>query len=130
MARLCRPSPQLALGQALVGQASACIDISDGLLADLQHMLTASGQLGATLDGVALLALLETSSALAELDVQTRLSLALQAGDDYLLLFTLPAKLPIPAGCHAIGRVDASSGLRLQDLDGVQPLTAQGWQHF
>ncbi|MDX1803667.1 MAG: thiamine-phosphate kinase [Alcanivorax sp.] len=130
VARLCRPAPQLALGQALVGQASACIDISDGLLADLNHVLEASGELGACLHEAALAGLLAASPALAALDAPTRLSRALQAGDDYLLLFTLPPDRPLPQGCHAVGVVERRPGLRLQGVDGPQPVTALGWQHF
>ncbi|MCW8807100.1 MAG: thiamine-phosphate kinase, partial [Rhodanobacter sp.] len=77
-ARLNRPTPRLAAGAALRGQASACIDISDGLLADLGHICTASG-VAAEIEA----ALLPRSSALLALhDEATALRLALSGGDD------------------------------------------------
>lgn len=77
--RLARPTPRVALGLALRGIAHACIDISDGLAADLGHICRASG-LAAALDSVALPA----SRALLTLvdDPGQRLALQL-GGDDY-----------------------------------------------
>lgn len=80
------PYPQVALGQALRGIASACIDISDGLIADLGHLLRAS-KVGAQIS----LEQLPLSLALTEsVDFDQALSLALTAGDDYQLCFTVP----------------------------------------
>jgi len=83
--RLNYPTPRVALGQCLRGLASACMDISDGLLADLGHILTASG-VGARLQHTAI----PVSAALQPLALAQRLDFALRGGDDYELLFTLP----------------------------------------
>ncbi|MCG8393939.1 MAG: thiamine-phosphate kinase [Pseudomonadales bacterium] len=123
-----RPQPQLALGRALRGQATACIDISDGLLSDLGHILAASGGLGARLEEAALPLGSET---LAGCPVDEQRRLQLQGGDDYLLLFTQSAHLPVPPGCYRLGTVEEQAGLRLADSDGrITTLQASGWQHF
>lgn len=80
-----RPQPRVKLGRALVGHATACIDISDGLLADLGHVVQASG-CGARID----LARLPFADLLADLDEHSRWNCQLSGGDDYELLFTLP----------------------------------------
>lgn len=80
------PTPRVAAGQALRGLASAAIDISDGLLADLQHILTRSG-VGASIkvDAIPVSAALEQS-----LPLEQRWRYVLAYGDDYELLFTVP----------------------------------------
>ena len=124
--------PQLALGQALRGKASAALDISDGLLADCGHIAAASG--------VALhieLARVPLSAAiLAVLSLPTAQHCALSGGDDYRLAFTLPAEhLPglQAAGwaLQVIGQVVAGRGVQLFDEQG-QIITppARGYQHF
>ncbi len=80
-----RPQPRVKLGQALVTYANACIDISDGLLADLGHVLKASG-CGARID----IDKLPAAKSLAGLEDETRWNYQLSGGDDYELLFTLP----------------------------------------
>jgi thiamine-monophosphate kinase len=80
-----RPVPRVGLGQALCGYASACIDISDGLLADLNHILKASGC--AALINTELL---PAPALLDALEDEQRWSYQLAGGDDYELLFTLP----------------------------------------
>ena len=123
-----RPRPQWELGMALRGQASACIDISDGVLADLSHILQASGGLGACLDEAALP---EDPPVLAGCSADKQRALQLQGGDDYLLLFTLPAAQPVPRGCYCLGQVDAQPGIRVRQRNGaVGALTVAGWQHF
>lgn len=125
--RFCRPCPQLALGQNLVGQATACIDISDGLLADLGHILRASGELGACLQAGAL----PDSDALAGLSQDERRALQCGGGDDYLLLFTLPEETPLPEGCFELGVITESGGAQLVDDSGrVLPVDDPGWRHF
>ena len=86
LARLHRPAPRLALGCALRGIASAAIDVSDGLCQDLGHVLEASG-VGARIDAD----LVPLSPALLEVaGAAAARALALSAGDDYELLFTVP----------------------------------------
>ncbi|MED5389437.1 MAG: thiamine-phosphate kinase [Pseudomonadota bacterium] len=123
-----RPQPQLGLGKALRGQASACIDISDGLLSDLGHILAASGGLGACLDEAALPLGSETLGACS---VEEQRRLQLQGGDDYLLLFTQSPERAVPPGCYRLGTVEREPGLRLKREQGEYlSLDASGWRHF
>ncbi|HEY8682878.1 MAG TPA: thiamine-phosphate kinase [Rhodanobacter sp.] len=134
--RLHRPTPRLAAGAALRGQASACIDVSDGLLADLGHICRASG-VGAEIDA----ALLPRSSALmAWYDEASALQFALSGGDDYELCFTVPAQrladvqsdlARIGCGATRIGRIVEGSGVRVRTADGASlGSERQGWEHF
>ena len=125
-ARLDRPTPRIELGLALRGIASACIDISDGLAADLGHVLAASG-VGADLDPD----LLPTSDALrAAFDEHTLRRLQLTGGDDYELCFTAPPTQR--AACEKlatrIGVIEAARGLRVNGA--AIPLDHAGWDHF
>lgn len=121
-ARMEQPTPRVALGQALVGVATAAIDISDGLVGDLSHILRASGT-GATLHADAL----PLSPPLRARPTAQRLDCALAGGDDYELLFCAPAArrdavLTAARAAHTpvtrIGRIDAEAGLRLLDAEG------------
>lgn len=78
------PEPQVALGQALLGYASAMLDISDGLAQDLGHILDDSA-VGAILN----LEQIPVADELAQLDLNTRMQLVLGGGDDYHLCFTI-----------------------------------------
>ena len=133
--RLDRPTPRVALGRALRGIATSCIDVSDGLLADLGHVGHASG-VGAQVDVDALPA----SQALrACFDAAACRLLQATGGDDYELCFTAPAALRASvieaASAHApvarIGRIVAGNGVSALDAQGVlwQP-TATGFRHF
>jgi len=105
--RYTTPSVRLALGETLRGCATACIDISDGLLADASHVATAS-DVGLEIDS----ALLPLSEAMrSSVDPGQSLDWALVGGDDYELLFTLPRNIPLPDGCTEMGRVVAGSGI-------------------
>ena len=139
--RLERPAPRVALGLALRGVASAAIDISDGLLGDLGHVLAASG-VGATIDTAAAMALLQCDgSQLAPLLGTDRLlGCVLAGGDDYELLFTAPptSRAAVAAASATsntpitrIGRIDAATGLRLVDARG-QPVANRfaSFDHF
>ena len=134
--RLNRPTPRLAAGTALLGQATACIDISDGLLADLGHVCVASG-VGAEIDAD----LLPRSSALMALyDEADALQFALSGGDDYELCFTVPAQRladvqadlsRLGCGVTRIGRIVEGAGVRVRGTDGEWLATERaGWEHF
>jgi thiamine-monophosphate kinase len=127
------PCPRLALGQALRGLASAAIDISDGLLADLGHILETSS-VGAEVRAEAL-PLSPAARALPG-----ALDAALAGGDDYELLFTAaPGRRPrlgalsgeLGLALTCIGRIEAARGLRVLDhARGEIPIARRGWQHF
>jgi thiamine-monophosphate kinase len=132
--RLDRPTPRVRMGVALRTHASACIDVSDGLLADLGHVCAASG-VGAELD----LDALPLSPALyGVFGHAAARELALAGGDDYELCFTVPAasigamqSALAAVGAHAtrIGTIVEGQGVRA--IGGV-PLAAMrgGWDHF
>jgi len=130
-----RPQPRVALGLALRGLATSAIDLSDGLLGDLGHILRAS-RLGATLWPQAL----PSSEVLAALPVAMQRLCTLEGGDDYELLFSAPPDAEAAvraAGRDAgidvtpIGHLDATMGLRLQEADGrVHEVAASGFDHF
>ncbi len=135
-ARLDRPTPRVALGRALRGIASACIDVSDGLLADLGHVCSASG-VGALVDVDALPA----SDALrATFDSEPRRQLQATGGDDYELCFSAPAaaQAAVLAGAlqagvavTRIGRLDARGGVATLTSAGADwRAPTPGWQHF
>jgi thiamine-monophosphate kinase len=81
-----RPTPRILQGQALRGLATSAIDISDGLMSDLKHVLTASG-CGARID---LEALPLSDALLSSVDGEQALKWALTGGEDYELCFTVP----------------------------------------
>lgn len=136
LTRLHRPAPRLAAGLALRGRARACIDVSDGLLADLGHVCTASG-VGAEIEA----ALLPRSPALlGAFDAAAARDFALAGGDDYELCFTVPAALAgevqadlarLGCGATRIGRIVEGDGVRVRGEDGawLEP-ERQGWDHF
>ena len=136
-ARLHTPTPRVTLGCALAeaGLAHAAIDISDGLVGDLGHILKAS-QVGATLDVDALPA----GPVLARQATALRRRYTAAGGDDYELCFTAPpssreaiAALAASCGTPAtrVGRIEAETGLRLVDAQGL-PLDLQlsSFDHF
>jgi thiamine-monophosphate kinase len=134
-ARLDRPLPRVGLGLELAGVARAAIDISDGLLADLGHLLQASG-VGAVLDLDALPASIALQALLT--DIEQRWPLQLAGGDDYELLITGDAESieALPAFARGeltrIGRLTAESGLAFQCAGrpiAYQP-PARGYEHF
>ncbi|MDR2128634.1 MAG: thiamine-phosphate kinase [Burkholderiaceae bacterium] len=141
--RLDRPTPRVALGQALRGIASSAIDLSDGLAADLRHVLRAS-DVGAVLDATALANLLAVGAstfAASDLpDAPTCLSLALTGGDDYELLFTaaparqadiLAAARTAQTPVTRVGHVVAERGLWQTGPHGARtPVDARGFDHF
>jgi len=141
--RLEQPTPRVALGQALRGIASAAIDVSDGLLGDLLHILRASG-VGATLEAVLAVNLIAARKhpgwAEAAMDAEKQMEFALAGGDDYEIAFTAPMSareaVQLAAGrAHTpvtrIGRIDEAPGLRLLDAAGA-PLERRyaSFDHF
>ncbi|MDH4275161.1 MAG: thiamine-phosphate kinase, partial [Gammaproteobacteria bacterium] len=133
--RLRRPTPRVALGLALRGIATSAIDVSDGLSADLAHILTAS-RVGASLN----LDALPLSPALRRLSAADATQYALHSGDDYELCFTAPQihaatltriaqALDVPL--TQIGHIEPASGLRGYSANGsVTDLRPQGYEHF
>ena len=132
-----QPQPRVALGQALRGLATSAIDLSDGLVGDLGHVLRRSG-VGARIEVDAL----PISPVLARQPRALQQQFALAGGDDYELLFTAPgtaqaqAQVLAAAGAagvavRRIGQIEASPGLRLLDAQGLElTLALHGFDHF
>lgn len=125
------PQPRLALGRALVGKASAALDVSDGLVADLGHIAETSGV------GIVIEAERVPTSAAAKavIAVDARLAEAiLTGGDDYELAFTAPMELPerlADVAVTRIGRVEQGSGVTVLDWQGGPvTLSSDGYRHF
>jgi thiamine-monophosphate kinase len=116
---------------ARIASVTACIDVSDGLLADLSHLLDASG-VGAEIDASRVPTPRAFSAACRRLR-RDPLQLALGGGEDYELLFTMSGNSPSAAALErrmgtavtVIGRV-SERGLRVHGASG-EPL---GWRHF
>ncbi len=125
------PRPQLDLGQWL-GSCStgAAIDVSDGLARDL-HRLCAESEVGAEVD-IERLPLSSLFRQLADALERHWLDLALAGGEDYALLFTLPAGTEPPDrfGCRKIGRVLARRGIYSTRGGKRRPLPPLGWDHL
>lgn len=123
-ARLDLPTPRVAAGLALAGIAHACIDVSDGLLADLGHVCRAS-RVGAQIDVSAL----PVSDALTvAFDPPTRRELQVAGGDDYELCFTAPktARLAVQDAMHACDVLATRIGGITADVDGIRLHDAAG----
>jgi thiamine-monophosphate kinase len=137
-ARMEQPTPRVALGQALRGIATAAVDVSDGLLGDLGHILRRSG-VGARIDTVAAGGLMMASCA-AAVGQDRRLECALAGGDDYELVFTAPVSNRDAVAAAArqsgtavtrIGTIEAAAGLRLVDGHGTPVQRQYGsFDHF
>jgi thiamine-monophosphate kinase len=107
-----RIEPRIALGRSLVGRATSCMDLSDGLSMDLARLCAASG-VAAEVERVPV----ARGSTILR---------ALHGGEDYELLFTLAAGKSAPRGCFRIGRMVAGSGVFFEGRE----LRARGWDHF
>ena len=134
MQRLNWPVPRIELGMALRGIATSAIDISDGLLADLGHILE-SGSMGAEI----LLDKLPRSEALAQLPDMDAWELMLTSGDDYELCFTIPVnskdqvekKLSRICPLRCIGTITDSTGIKWLQPDGREFSPAKNaYTHF
>ena len=131
------PRPRTELGPRLMGIASAMIDVSDGLLADLGHICETSG-VAATVE-LPRVPLSPAARAVVAGDATLPATLA-TAGDDYELLFTaspdedseivsLSQSLGLPLA--EIGIIESGAGVRLVDASGREiPVPAAGWRHF
>lgn len=139
--RLLRPEPRLALGRELRGVASSAVDVSDGLLGDLGHILSASSRrCGVALGAELHLAALPFSAALSALPFVDACEFACAGGDDYELCFTVPvtqlAALQVAAAnaqvpVAVIGRVTDDGRVRCLDRQGQAWEPARkSWQHF
>lgn len=122
-ARMEQPTPRVALGLALRGVASAAVDVSDGLLGDLGHVLAASG-VGAQIESAAALPLMDAGG---QIDAGLQLEYVLAGGDDYELAFTAPPERRAAVQAAAaqantrvtrIGQVEARHGVRVVDAEG------------
>lgn len=130
-----RPQPRVKLGQALPGYASACIDISDGLIADLGHVLEASG-CGARIE----IGKLPQPGSLAGLEDEARWNCQLSGGDDYELLFCLPPdhealletwSQQLDISLSVIGELEKGPGIRCFSPDGsLFEAQGAGFEHF
>jgi thiamine-monophosphate kinase len=131
--RLDRPTPRVREGMALRGLAHSAIDISDGLAADLGHILELS-RVGARI----FLDKIPVSPVARAYIKKFGWETALAMGDDYELCFTVPPensgaleKLQFACGLHCIGEIEAEPGLRIVDESGdsYRP-TFTGHDHF
>jgi len=129
------PQPRVALGLALRGVASSAIDLSDGLVGDLGHVLQRSG-VGAVLHADAL----PRGAVLAALPLALQRQCVLSGGDDYELLFTAPSErrdaVLAAAGRAGVavtlcGEIVSGAGLRVLDAAGQElPAAWRGFDHF
>jgi thiamine-monophosphate kinase len=133
--RFLLPTPRMALGERLRGYASACIDVSDGLLGDAGKLATAS-RVGAALEWRELPL---SASLLEVLGEERARELALTGGDDYELCFAVPpqaiarllAELPPERwGYTRIGTLRAASGVVVVRDGTVMEFSHSGYQHF
>lgn len=128
--RLEQPTPRVALGLALRGIATAAVDVSDGLLGDLGHILKASA-VGARIDTSIAINLIASHAQIARAErlfsYEKMLAYVLAGGDDYELAFTAPAArrqavLDAAQLAHTpvtrIGQIEAQPGVRLHNAQG------------
>jgi thiamine-monophosphate kinase len=132
--RMDRPTPRIALGRALRGLASAAIDVSDGLIGDLGHILERSG-VGAQV----LWEDVPCAGIFRSLGIALHQKCVLAGGDDYELLFTAPVAhrtgIAALAGAGVpltrIGTIESAPGLRLRNGDGTPiETTLHSFDHF
>ena len=137
--RMDRPTPRIELGLALRGVANAAIDVSDGLLGDLGHILQRSN-VGAVIETAWVQDSAAISDTMQSVAFNKRLDFALAGGDDYELLFTAPpdqADEVLEAGeqcgvsITCIGRITPVAGVQVLDLQGL-PMSRRfaSFDHF
>jgi len=127
------PTPRVSLGEALLTVATSCIDVSDGLSADLNHILSLSG-VGATIEHDALPLTPSVQEHILKLDDELW---PYSTGDDYELCFTAPERLKVesmkefaPYKITKIGVIEKKPGLRIKKPTGSTVLLNKGYQHF
>jgi thiamine-monophosphate kinase len=129
--RFLRPTPRIELGRALRGLASAAMDVSDGLLTDLDKLCAAS-QCGADID-------IDTLPISAHLrstfDDQACVDYALAGGDDYEIIFTIPADAVAKLdssdpGCTRIGSITVGAGVVCHRAGQIFNAERRGYDHF
>ena len=135
IARLNRPTPRVEIGLTLRGIATAAIDISDGVAADLNHILEMSN-VGARID----VQTIPVSECFAEIAAQIGgWKHPLTAGDDYELLFTAPLPMQekvqqiageLDCKITCIGQIEQAPGLRCYLGDKLLELDTLGYEHF
>jgi thiamine-monophosphate kinase len=126
-----QPVPQLALGRWLGTQRQgAAIDVSDGVARDL-HRLCRAGGAGAVIESSALPLAPRFAALCAALGAEP-LDLALGGGEDYVLLFTLPASIAPPAQfrCRRIGTISSGSSVSMLHGGVRRALPDRGWDHL
>jgi thiamine-monophosphate kinase len=125
-----RPAPPYDAGPeaALLG-ATAMIDVSDGLIADLGHIATASGvQINISTPSLHVApALLKAAKALAPANETTALEWVLTGGEDHALVAAFPPSVKLPPRWHPIGEVREGAGVTVDNATHAGP---GGWQHF
>ncbi|PCI21604.1 MAG: thiamine-phosphate kinase [Piscirickettsiaceae bacterium] len=135
LAQYLQPMPKINLGEQILSRATACIDISDGLSADLNHILTASG-VGAVIEHNKLPM---TETVKGYIAKHRRQLWPYSSGDDYQLCFTLPREKRSDEDMlrwqqsgviSRIGVIDVAEGLRIAMPDGSAVTHNQGYQHF
>lgn len=134
LARLNQPIPRIQEGIILRGNASSAIDISDGLIADLKKILSAS-HVGAKIyvDQIPISSSLEKN-----LGIQQARNLATTFGDDYELCFTIPSSKKLwlekaleNCSIHCIGEITEGSELEIINADGsTMEIVDEGYDHF
>ncbi len=128
ISRLVRPVPRINEGIKIRQYANSCIDVSDGLLADLTHILAASG-VGASINWEQL----PLSAVVKKYIAQTGdWQMPLCAGDDYELCFTVgsPSQSNLDVQCSCIGKIESNLGLRINKAGVVQEVSRYGFEHF
>lgn len=138
LAALHTPQPRVALGIALRGLANSAIDISDGLAADLGHILAAS-KVGAELQ-LSAIPYLAVSSIVDGLNDKRLVKAVLAGGDDYELCFTAPAahhaeimllSKKLGLALSVVGKITAGSQLIVRGLDHeILDFKETGFDHF
>jgi len=131
------PQPRISLGRELIGLASAAVDVSDGLVADLGHVCMASN-VAAQIDRTRL-PLSQAAQAAITAHPETA-SAVLSGGDDYELLFTAPSEAADEISAAAkqsgvsvteIGRIYVGNGVKVIDSEGHEfKLISTGFRHF